>query len=162
MSRYGEDRAASYNRPVLCPRCETEKPPEDFPRDPRRASGRYSYCKKCKASYMRERFAANQEALQLADYFRRIERRYGLSREGYEALLEAQEGRCGICRDPQSAHPRRFSVDHDHETGVVRGLLCHRCNRGLGYLGDGAEGLEAALAYLARVIAPAAPPGRWS
>jgi hypothetical protein len=53
----------------------------------------------------------------------------GISDTDYAALLEAQEGGCAICGN--SPKTRRLSVDHDHATGRVRGLLCHRCNRAL-------------------------------
>lgn len=56
---------------------------------------------------------------------------------------------CGICGLPPKPG-RRLNVDHDHGTGLVRGLLCSQCNVGLGALGDKAEGLEAALEYLRR------------
>lgn len=54
----------------------------------------------------------------------------GLTDEGYEALLAAQGGGCAICGRPPSER-RRLDTDHDHKTGRVRGLLCHRCNRAL-------------------------------
>lgn len=53
----------------------------------------------------------------------------GLSLEEYDALLAAQGGGCAICGNPPKT--RRLDVDHDHRTGKVRGLLCHRCNRAL-------------------------------
>jgi len=59
----------------------------------------------------------------------RIEKTYGLTPDGYDALLKAQGGRCAICRArPKS---KRLAVDHDHKTGAVRGLLCSRCNHDL-------------------------------
>ena len=56
-------------------------------------------------------------------------RRYGLDQIGFEALMERQEGTCALCRKPFNTTP---CVDHCHDTGRVRGLLCHRCNRALG------------------------------
>jgi hypothetical protein len=53
----------------------------------------------------------------------------GVSDADYEALLAAQGGGCAICGNPPKT--RRLDVDHDHKTGKVRGLLCHRCNRAL-------------------------------
>lgn len=81
---------------------------------------------------------------------------YDLSPADYAKLLLKQGGRCAICR----ARPRstRLAVDHDHRTGVVRGLLCKRCNHDLlGAAHDGVEILEAAIAYL--LSPPAA--GNW-
>ena len=56
-------------------------------------------------------------------------RQLGLSVEDYDAMLAAQGGVCAICGNPPKT--RRLDVDHDHKTGKVRGLLCHRCNRAL-------------------------------
>lgn len=53
----------------------------------------------------------------------------GVDDATYTALLEAQDGHCAIC--PNTPKTRRLHVDHDHATGSVRGLLCHRCNRAL-------------------------------
>lgn len=60
-------------------------------------------------------------------------KKYGLTPEDYDAMLERQSGRCAICASPDP-HSRwgRFHIDHDHETGRVRGLLCHPCNLHLG------------------------------
>lgn len=53
----------------------------------------------------------------------------GVTDAEYERLLAAQGGHCAIC--PNTPKTRRLNVDHDHATGKVRGLLCHRCNRAL-------------------------------
>jgi hypothetical protein len=72
---------------------------------------------------------------------------YGLTIDDEVRLLEQQGNVCGIC---ESAPSRQFDIDHDHKTGRFRGFLCHRCNKGLGLLGDTAESIERALAYLRR------------
>jgi hypothetical protein len=73
--------------------------------------------------------------------------RYGLSVEDYARMLERQGCACAICRtkDPGA---RSWHVDHDHATGVVRGLLCHRCNLMLGHAKDSPSVLEAGAGYL--------------
>ncbi len=78
-----------------------------------------------------------------------IKQKYGLTKEGYAALLEQQDSRCAIC-DTAFAElsARQVNVDHCHKTGAIRGLLCTGCNTGLGLLGDSAEGLRKALDYL--------------
>ena len=58
-------------------------------------------------------------------------RRFGLTPQDYARLFIAQDGKCGICRRPPAS--RALDIDHDHKTREIRGLLCHRCNRGLGY-----------------------------
>lgn len=72
---------------------------------------------------------------------------FGLEPQRYEDLLAAQGGGCAICRNKCSTH-RRLSVDHDHLTGEIRGLLCASCNRGIGLLGDNADMLLRAFEYL--------------
>jgi len=75
--------------------------------------------------------------------------RYGL--KDYDALLARQGGRCAICRtDRPGGVGKHFRVDHDHVTKKIRGLLCNRCNVGLGMLGDDYRSLERAIRYLAR------------
>jgi hypothetical protein len=66
-------------------------------------------------------------------------------------MLAAQAGVCAICRGPQNSHYRFFDVDHDKISGVVRGLLCRRCNTGLGYLEAGFHVIG--LAYLEEAAA---------
>jgi hypothetical protein len=73
---------------------------------------------------------------------------YGMTRDAFTELLGAQGGCCAICR---AKHDRRLHVDHNHETGRVRGLLCGHCNSGLGFFRDEAALLSAAIEYLGRV-----------
>lgn len=75
--------------------------------------------------------------------------RHGLRPEDYGALFDAQDGRCAICRE-EPAEDQFLHIDHDHETGRVRGLLCPPCNMGLGHFRDNADRMTAAVAYLAQ------------
>lgn len=79
--------------------------------------------------------------------FRRRLGRYGITTERYEDLLRSQGGLCAVCRDKDSLS---LVVDHDHATGRVRGLLCHRCNTAIGFLQDNSVGVRRALEYLER------------
>jgi hypothetical protein len=74
---------------------------------------------------------------------------YGITPEGYDSMLAEQDGRCAICR---TLEPGRnfFVVDHDHDTGKVRGLLCVKCNSGLGMFDDDPVVLMHATQYLTR------------
>jgi hypothetical protein len=83
-------------------------------------------------------------------------RRYGLSQETYDAMLAKQGGVCAICGNGPGR--RRLAIDHCHKTGIVRGLLCGKCNGGIGALGDTAEGCYRAGHYLAAFAAGAAQP----
>jgi hypothetical protein len=76
-----------------------------------------------------------------------LERRYGISRADYAALLARQGGVCAICGKPPE---KTLCVDHCHATGKVRGLLCRQCNFGLGCYAEDQTALIAALAYLGR------------
>ena len=74
---------------------------------------------------------------------------YGITPQGYIEMLAAQNGGCAICHvSVPGPHVRHFAVDHDHLTGVVRGLLCSPCNLALGLFRDSCPILEQALAYL--------------
>jgi hypothetical protein len=84
-------------------------------------------------------------------------RGYGITPKEYNSLLAEQGGVCAICQKPETElggkHKRlvrQLAVDHDHETGQVRGLLCRRCNTAIGFLGDDVAGLWRAIDYLTR------------
>lgn len=89
----------------------------------------------------------NENASYHSDYKRRA--RYGLDAAAMQALLASQNGRCAVCeRILDSAK----YVDHCHETGRVRGVLCPACNSGIGLLGDTLAAVERAVAYLKRSV----------
>ncbi len=71
------------------------------------------------------------EAAKLAEAAGHRRRQYGLTPEAFDQMLQAQDGRCAICAKCFSI--TKPCVDHDHDTGAVRGLLCRDCNLGLGY-----------------------------
>lgn len=100
-----------------------------------------------------ERYSATQAAFRAsggkarADRKSHLKRKFGMTPEQYDEMLLAQGGGCGICR--RSPRPDiSLHVDHDHETGRIRGLLCFRCNNSLGDLEDDPALLWAALRYL--------------
>ena len=113
-----------------CPSCQQPVAHEDYTRNARTASGFGSRCRACDR-------AANSDG-----YFYR---KYKLTRRELDALRAAQDNRCGICGDPGPQH-----LDHDHETGRIRQLLCQRCNQGLGLLQDDPDVLRAAADYVDR------------
>ena len=77
-----------------------------------------------------------------------IKRTYGLSKKQYLALFEKQNNQCPGCLCEITPYTRKSHVDHDHETGEVRGILCMGCNSGLGYLKDDVKRLERLTQYL--------------
>ena len=101
------------------------------------------------------KFAAAQAAWRVKNQRSyQLTRRFGISKADYEAMLLAQRGKCAICRRaerviaPETEEPRALAVDHCHETGRVRGLLCYRCNVALGHLDHNEALLENAIDYL--------------
>jgi hypothetical protein len=80
----------------------------------------------------------------------RLRRIFGLSLDDYERMLAEQGGVCALCGSPpgNDLRTRHLAVDHCHETGRIRGLLCGGCNRALGFFKDDPELLDRAAAYL--------------
>lgn len=78
----------------------------------------------------------------------RIRNRFGITLDQYNSMLEAQGYTCAICRKSDEVEGRRLAIDHCHTTGKIRGLLCGKCNRGLGLFNDKEELLEEAIKYL--------------
>lgn len=89
--------------------------------------------------------AARNEAARKVSRKKQL-KRYGLTEQAYQELLQAQGGVCKICAKPPTK--QALCVDHDHQTHQIRGLLCSSCNKGLGLLGDSLERINAAKAYL--------------
>ena len=174
-------RVVGEARDVLpCARCKQDKPTSAFAIVTARGKKRYhSYCAECRNEYARDfraedvgesRRKANAYYAANAVHKREVARQwraatgyarkdllrklYGITLEQYQELLAAQDGVCAICRQPPRGKRKFLVVDHDHETGQIRGLLCVTCNIGLGALRDRTDLLQAALVYLeqARIL----------
>lgn len=79
----------------------------------------------------------------------RLLRYYGMTLQEWEERFIAQDGKCAVCHKPlDRSRPKDIHVDHNHVTGIVRGLLCASCNRGLGFFKEDPDILAAALDYL--------------
>lgn len=78
----------------------------------------------------------------------RLRQRYGISLDDYNALFNKQGGRCAVCGRHQSVLKNTLSVDHNHETGEVRGLLCYQCNAVFVRVLDDLDRLKAAADYV--------------
>lgn len=133
-----------------CIPCGLVKPIDEFPLDRGRKSGRHPYCKPCKAEFMRKAQArwkaSHPEKVKRNNKAQNLRKKYGLSLEVYEELLDAQGGVCLICG--AAPDPLSLAVDHCHDSTEIRGLLCNPCNLGVGHFRDRPELLEAAAAYL--------------
>lgn len=126
-----------------CTKCGLTKPAEEFHRNRRRKKdGLQDRCKTCQRGDNLDHPPTPKNPT----YFRafKLQLKYGMSEKGYDGLLAKQEGKCAICGGSD-----RLVVDHDHATGAIRGLLCHGCNAGLGFL-ERREWMQRARRYLAR------------
>lgn len=136
------DVCSGISAPTMaCAKCGVTKPETDFHKQGRR--GRHSWCRDCFNAYARE--TRNRKVSPQQRERNNLWTRYRLRPEDLAQMLAAQHGLCGICRQP----PRRPVVDHDHETGAVRGILCHHCNIRLPTVEDSAF-VASALRYLGR------------
>jgi hypothetical protein len=159
-----------------CPKCATTKSASEF--GTRTRGGLNSWCKGCEyESGLAWRRKNREKVREYArnHYWRDPEKsrrrakdskskghgrtywlkyRYGLSPDEYEEMAAHQGGVCAICEqaettlDYRTQQPRRLSVDHDHETGAVRALLCRRCNHMLGLMEGAPELVHVMQAYL--------------
>lgn len=75
-------------------------------------------------------------------------KKYGIVKSDYLALKEKQNHKCAICEAEEVNLKTGLLVDHDHDTGAVRGLLCHHCNAGIGMLRDNITVMKSAIEYL--------------
>ena len=126
-----------------CGKCKTWKSISLFSKNRRREDGLQDQCKECMQVHNDRNNPKNET------YFweRHLLAKYGITAEDYNYMLEQQRGGCAICFQSNTSG-RRLAVDHNHDTGEVRGLLCGRCNIGLGQFGDNVDNLEAAIDYL--------------
>lgn len=145
---------------LLCRACKEEKKLEDF--FPSMFKIRYPTCRRCCSQEQQVSKLKNQGTYHAwmkknREYhrYRHLEKKYGLTSVEYEARKTAQKNLCAICNNPETALCRggrisELHVDHDHNSGEIRGLLCNKCNRGLGYFVDDPTILRAAADYLER------------
>jgi hypothetical protein len=144
-----------------CVRCGEVKPIEEFgSRKGKVGDKPRGYCWPCEKAYLRERRAGvanSMDRKRSRDWAQRnpgyyLQRKYGITLEDYDRMLKEQGGVCAICRSDDVGNDRaaRWHVDHCHNSNKVRGLLCHRCNMGIGYFKDDPARLRAAAEYLER------------
>lgn len=143
---------------MICNRCKEDKPQtrEFWYADKSTSTGLRQPCKECTKSKVRENYKENKEhyLAYMKEYREKNSEelyrnksayRFGVSREEIDNLLDQSDGRCEICK---KFPKKRLNIDHCHETGKLRGLLCGYCNKGIGYLQDNVDNLSAAIDYL--------------
>jgi hypothetical protein len=142
------------NKTKTCPKCRCRKPATlkyFTPRKTGKRKGRICWCKKCEVSHVIA-WAKNNRAQSRINHRKwRLKKEYGMTYEEYNQQLEKQGGVCAICKNPPRGKGRTASilhVDHNHLTGIRRGLLCFPCNAGLGNMQDDPSLLRLAAEYL--------------
>jgi len=119
-----------------------------------------SICKECHSQYMKKYWADPKNKAKKKEWFkgyiaknknrykdRHLKYTFDLPYGSYDGMLNKQKGKCAICLRMPYEH-KRFAVDHNHKTGIIRGLLCDNCNVGLGKFFDNIKILTKAIRYL--------------
>jgi len=124
-----------------CHKCGKIKNKNEFDLNTRSPDGLFSQCKKCKKIWTKQ---SNQNY--------QLQKRYGITEIDYEIMLKSQNRVCAICKQPEIKKRNRIlcrlSIDHNHKTSKVRGLLCHKCNIMLGHIENNPGLLKEVLKYL--------------
>ena len=147
-----------------CSKCSETKPLEAFPRLSRNKDGRHSACLVCHRAENLAFYHKNKERINPERNVKRrgtgshfasaLRTKYGMTLEQYDELSKEQNHRCAICCQPETQRDARYgqtlrlAVDHDHETGRIRGLLCSACNVAIGKMKDDPALLRRAAFYL--------------
>lgn len=123
-----------------CYMCKEILPLGEFHQDNSRPDGKSSRCKKCNTIHCRK-YTQSREKHRVYE----LKYYYGMTEADYDKLVLQQKGVCAICKTNKED---RLAVDHDHETGKIRELLCRTCNSAIGLLGDSAHIAMNAAIYL--------------
>lgn len=159
LAEFGRHSATSDKLRNCCRPCNNERARAWSKANPekRRELNRTAHQRRRADPVARERDRASTRAYHATEKGRRkvlnnrLKEGYGVSLEQYEDMLVQQDGKCAICRNPPRGGnhvSHRLHVDHDHTTGRIRGLLCHQCNTGIGFLGESPDRLIAAATYV--------------
>jgi hypothetical protein len=146
-----------------CTKCLTETPLSGFNKSKKTKDGLNAWCRKCNNEYSREWAKKNKTRhtnnyqkwrannLEYAKDLDRL-RSYDLPIGRYNIILDIQKSCCAICKKDNNDSKKTFCVDHCHETGRVRGLLCHNCNTLLGHAKDNVAVLKNAINFLSNQV----------
>ena len=128
----------------VCIKCNTEKELTEFNKHKRSKDGYQYYCKKCDREIVNQWKKENPNAIKN----HKLKHKFGISIEQYNEMYTIQNGCCAICNEHQDSFSKALAVDHCHTTGKIRGLLCSKCNVGIGHFNDDVSKVLNAVAYL--------------
>lgn len=128
-----------------CTKCDTIKGFEEFHKDVNKADGYRTICKECRVPRSAKHYKDNSDEIKAKVKTYWLRSRYGIGMDELESLLARQDYSCLICEESIS---ESYHIDHNHDSGEVRGLLCGCCNRGLGIFKDSPDRLLNAHKYL--------------
>lgn len=136
-----------------CRKCLQTKPVAEFFANRHNKDGYQTACKDCSTATT---YAYRKKGIGLIRVARANRKhalkKYSLTQAEYDQMLAAQNYVCAICHGPENTlhkgQPRRLSVDHSHESGKIRGLLCMRCNQAISRMNDDPALIRTAAAYL--------------
>ena len=142
-----------------CSRCKKAKQTSLFQKDSRALAGLSSKCKECikerrqkqkeyDKAYWLKWSGKNIAKLKERDRSYNLKRKFNMSTDDYQKMLEQQGGRCATCDKEKSSNGKRLAVDHCHTTGKIRGLLCNECNTSLGLLKENTDILQELINYI--------------
>lgn len=130
----------------ICLLCKSEKEKSDFYRFFDRWADKHYLSARCKPCHQEHK--RQSPTTQRNRKAEKLQLRYGLTYEQWEEIRQAEDYRCMICGISEEEIGKKLDVDHCHDSGKVRGVLCNPCNNVLGHAKDKIEILEAAAQYL--------------
>lgn len=125
-----------------CSKCKNILPINMFSKSINAIKGHYSHCKNCRAKVHKD-YQKTEKSKKA-----KLKKLYGLTPENFYNMVKSQNGFCKICDNVLNPQIGDICVDHCHITGFVRGILCRRCNTGLGMFKDNIKSLKNAIIYL--------------
>lgn len=128
--------------------CQRKLPESEFGIQIHRPTGKSYRNGKCHRCFAARRKKTSADYRIRAGRSKELETHYGMTEAQWDVMLKSQNGCCAICGE--SFNGQQINVDHSHSTGIVRGLLCGGCNRGLGQFKERSEVLRKAAEYLER------------
>jgi len=138
---------------LFCSECKMMLPYRMFAKYTDKANGRTKYfscCRKC-ATIRSQRYRKTHPEWYINEKRKAVCNKFGLSIEEYNKMYVLQNSRCKICGIPEAELNKKFAIDHCHETGLIRGLLCESCNIMLGNAKDNPTILRLGAEYLEQI-----------